>query len=612
MLDHTSSITFKFALDYGRTIKHKTFVALKLIFSFAAIFSLCTPCASLALQIKPSISIELGEDYELNNKLFFHTPDGRYISGMMLRKKNISTPCATILQFTIYARPHDRDLQTLKDIVDHGYVGVMAYSRGKYLSEDAIRPYETDGVDARTVIDWISKQPWSDGQVGMMGGSYNGFTQWAASKQPHPALKTIIPVVANRPGMGLPMENNVFINPNYQWAFYVGNNRLLDNKTNDDRQRFRNMQFNWWYSGRPYREIDQVDGTPNPWLQTWLQHPSYDRYWQDMAPYGKEFAQITIPVLTIDGYFNDSQVSSLDYLRQHLQHYPQAEHYLVIGPYGHFGAQRGGEVKVNELEIDPAALFDINALSFAWMDYVLKGKEKPAFLKDRVNYFPIGESQWRHAPSLPAMSDQTLRLYLTPDTKHKQHRLTPTLENQKNYLKQVVDFADRKNSNNDYYPYPIVRNHIDRSNGFIFVSDALNEDVLFNGSFSGELIASINKRDMDFGVTLYELTPEGEYFHLGYVINRASYLHDPSQRQLLKPNQVTRLPLTQTKLISKRLQKGSRIALYLNVNKNAFSQLNYGTGKDVSDESIADAKQKLVVTWLSGSYLDLPLKRISP
>ncbi len=443
-------------------------------------FFLVLPQTSQSKQAPPATVIELGEEYELNNKLFFHTPDGTYLSGMMLRKKGLNTPTPTILQFTIYARPHDRDLQTLKDIVDHGYIGVIAYSRGKYLSEDAIKPYETDGADARTVIDWISKQPWSDGQVGMMGGSYNGFTQWAASKQLHPALKTIIPVVANRPGMGLPMENNVFINPNYQWAFYVGNNRLLDNKTNDDRQRFRNMQFNWWYSGRPYREIDQVDGTPNPWLQTWLQHPSYDRYWQDMAPYGKEFAQIRIPVLTIDGYYNDSQVSSLDYVRQHLQHYPQAEHYLVIGPYGHFGAQRGGEASLNELKIDPVALFDIKALSFAWMDYVLKGKEKPTFLKDRVNYFPIGENQWRHAPSLSAMSDQTMRLYLTPDAKHGQHRLMSTVKNQRNYVKQIVDFADRKISNNDYYPYPIVRKNIDRSNGYIFVSDALAEDVLLN------------------------------------------------------------------------------------------------------------------------------------
>ena len=46
---------------------------------------------------------------------------------------------------------------------------------------DSPVPYEHDGDDARAVIDWISRQPWSDGRVGMYGGSYNGFTQWAAT-----------------------------------------------------------------------------------------------------------------------------------------------------------------------------------------------------------------------------------------------------------------------------------------------------------------------------------------------------------------------------------------------------------------------------------------------
>src|SRR5262245_21153996 len=96
-----------------------------------------------------------------------------------------------------------------------GYAGVVAYTRGKGRSPDTPTTYEYDGQDARTVIDWISKQLWSDGRVGMYSGSYNGCTQWAATKNLHPALKTIVPYVANNPGNGLPMENNVFLFVNY-------------------------------------------------------------------------------------------------------------------------------------------------------------------------------------------------------------------------------------------------------------------------------------------------------------------------------------------------------------------------------------------------------------
>ena len=126
----------------------------------------------------------------------------------------------------------------------------------------------------------------------------------------HPALKTIVPYVANRPGMGLPMENNIFVNPNYEWSFYVGNNKTLDTVAGEDRQRLRTMQNKWWKSGDAYKKLDSIDGTPNRLFQRWIKHPSFDEYWQKMAPYKKDFAQINTPVLAFDGYYNDSQNSS--------------------------------------------------------------------------------------------------------------------------------------------------------------------------------------------------------------------------------------------------------------------------------------------------------------
>lgn len=556
-----------------------------------------------------------GADYEVQDKVVLTTRDGATVSGMLVRRKDAAPTLPTVLQFTIYVRP-ERDLASLKEIADRGYVAMMAYSRGKYLSPAPIAPYEHDAKDAYDVIDWISRQPWSNGAVGMFGGSYNGFTQWAAAKTLHPALKTIVPYVANRPGMGLPMENNVFINPNYQWAFYVGNNKTLDSAVNDDRERFRKMQFAWWNSGAAYRTIDKIDGTPNPLLQRWMQHPSYDAYWQAMAPYKDEFAQIGIPVLSVDGYYNDSQVSGVNYLREHLRHVPNAEHYLIIGPYGHFGAQRGGEKLINGMEVPAAALIDTKAITYQWLDYILKGGPKPGVLKDKINYQVMGTEQWRSAPSLAAMSNETLKLYLSDVPlasagKPRMHLLSAVQPGKPAMLRQVVDFRDRKQFNNDYYPGSIVTDEIDTSNGYIFISEPFADEVLYNGAFGGEIVARINKRDFDLGVTVYELTPEGKYFHLSYIINRASYAKDPSRRMLLTPGGLERIPLGMTKLVSKRLSKGSRLVVYLNVNKNPFSQLNYGTGKDVSDETIADAKEKLKVEWSNRSYITVPILRLT-
>lgn len=94
----------------------------------------------------------------------------------------------------------------------HGYVGVMAYTRGKGRSAEVPVPHEHDGADAGAVIDWISKQPWSDGRVGMFGASYHGFTQSAAAKHSPPTLKAMMTSVAAVPGIDVPMEEDIFLN----------------------------------------------------------------------------------------------------------------------------------------------------------------------------------------------------------------------------------------------------------------------------------------------------------------------------------------------------------------------------------------------------------------
>jgi putative CocE/NonD family hydrolase len=543
--------------------------------------------------------------YDIQDDVLIKTRDGALISAIVVRKKGITTPQPVILQFTIYVR--NRDIKSLKEAADNGYVGVMAYSRGKRFSPDEIFPYEHDGKDAYDVIDWISKQTWCNGKIGMFGGSYNGLTQWASTKKLHPALKTIVPYVANRAGMGLPMENSIFINPNYEWTFYVTNNKTLDTVVGNDRKRFRTMQDKWWNSGVAYRKIDSIDGTPNKYLQKWLLHPGYDKYWQDMVPYKEEFAQINIPILSIDGYYNDSQISSLYYLREHVKYNKNAEHYLVIGPYGHFGAQKGGDPIINEYKVDPIAIFNTKKLTYEWFNYILKDGPKPAVLKDKINYEVMGANEWRHAPSLEKMSNSFLKLYLTNTKSKDKYLLSDKKPAKSGFLPQEVDFANREISNNDYYPDPIIRKELDTINGYFFISEPLDKPIVVNGAFEGEIKALINKKDMDLGVVLYEVMPNGEYFHLSYFLGRASYAKDITTRNLLVPNKIETIPFTNTRLVSKQLSKGSRLLVVINVNKNAFAQLNYGTGKDVSDETIKDAKEPLKIKWYNDSFVKIPI-----
>jgi uncharacterized protein len=92
-------------------------------------------------------------------------------------------------------------------------------------------------------------------------------------------------------------------------------------------------------------------------------------------------------------------------------------------------------------------------------------------------------------------------------------------------------------------------------------------------------------------------------------MGRASYAKDNTRRVLLQPGKKTILPFINTYMTSRKLGKGSRIVILLNINKSQHEQINYGTGKEVSDETIRDAATPLLVKWFGGSCIKIPVWR---
>jgi hypothetical protein len=548
--------------------------------------------------------------FVVDDAILIRTKEGVSLSATLVLPKSANAPLVTAMYFTIYSdRVRNRQIAAMA--AAHGYAGIVVNARGKLDSPDTIRPYETEATDTVAAIEWIVRQPWSDGRVGMYGGSYTGFAAWAATKHRPEALKTIVPYVAAIPGQGLPMENGVFLNANYAWAFYVTNNRTLDRAVNGDRSRWASLNEKWYRSGRAYRDIDAIDGTPNPWLQRWLEHPTYDGYWQAMVPYGGEFEEIDIPVLSITGYYDDGQISATHYLKEHYRHKPDAEHYLVIGPYDHFGAQQAFKPEsLRGYSVDPVAQIDTIELTFGWFDHVFRGSPKPPVLADRINHQVMGTNRWRHAPSVEAMSAARETFFLT-DSSAASGRMSLTADRPGavDGLSRRVDFSDRTTTSAGYYPYPIIEAAPDFSEGLVFESEPFEQPVEISGGFSGSFRVKANKKDFDFFAALHELRQDGSSFALSYYVGRASQTRDLARRDLLVPGKVVDLPFDRTRLVSRRLAAGSRIVLVVDILKNDFHQINYGTGGAVSDETIADAGTPLEVEWQAGSFIQVPVSR---
>jgi putative CocE/NonD family hydrolase len=144
--------------------------------------------------------------YLVSDSVLIHTPQGHTLSAVVVRSKDVSRALPAALEFYLYSNTQ-ASVREAKSAADHGYVGVVADVRGKRLSPDTLLPYENEQEDVYQVIDWIARQPWCNGKVGMYGGSYSGFAQWAGLKhRVHPALKTIVPYVAGIPGQGYPWK----------------------------------------------------------------------------------------------------------------------------------------------------------------------------------------------------------------------------------------------------------------------------------------------------------------------------------------------------------------------------------------------------------------------
>ncbi|HXP25665.1 MAG TPA: CocE/NonD family hydrolase, partial [Steroidobacteraceae bacterium] len=543
--------------------------------------------------------------YATDSGIVIERPGGVHISVTVIRPTGLNKPLPALLEFA--------QSETQGDAMDsaaRGYVGVVAHVSAKRKSAAGIDPFAFAGADAREVIDWIAKQTWSDGRVGMYGEAYSGYAPWAAAKRLPKALKAIATSVSVAPGVSFPMEGNIFQNAAYGWSLQMSDAARVDGPDSADAPEWRALNEKWYQSGRRYRDLGRLYGKHNPVFIRWLNHPSYDAYWQNLLPYREQFAHIDIPVLTMTGYYAASAPGDLYFFTQHHRYNPHANHTLLIGPYDESMMRAGAAANLRGYQVDPVALVDFRELRYQWFDHVFKDAAMPALLSDAVNYEVMGANEWRHAASLEAMADGSLRYYLDTAGSGANRRLSLHKQANDAFVPQNANLVDRRDAAWTP-PTDLVSKSLAPRFGTIFVSEPLPKASAFSGLFSGRLDFEVNKMDLDLNITLYELLANGDYVRLfspTYEM-RASYAEDRAHRHLLKAGERQKLAFKSERITSRQLQAGSRIAMVLSISKRPDREINYGTGGDVSEESIADGKIPIKIRWYSDSYIDIPIHK---
>lgn len=517
------------------------------------------------------------------------------------RREGVRLPA--IFEFTIHRDPRE----PVTGPAAHGYAGVLGWTRGSGSAPGRAIPFQFDGADARAVIKWIAAQPWNDGRVAMQGEGYSGFTAWAAAGDAPPELQAIATTDPMAPGIDMPMSGGIFHNASYRWAQRVAGSRG-DEADLDDDGTWWVLDETWYRSGQRYRDLDRLNKRPNRYFQRWLNHPSYDRFWQKMIPFREQFAGIRIPVLTLTGYYAAGQAGALYYFGEHLQHLPDADHRIVLSPYARLSGERASAF-LRRIPVDAVARLDADELRYQWFDHVLKGQARPAPLQDRVNFVTQGVNQWRHARDLDAMANERLRLHLDAQEVDGGHLLARHDEPPATFVAREIPLRDREEA--VFVPQSdLVARAVDAPHGLVYISAPLASAVDVAGVVSGRLDVMTNKFDVDFSVALYELQASGDYVKLfdPSIAFRASYARDRVQRRLLKPGRLEQIAFSAERVTSRRLAAGSRLVAVVAVNKRPDQQINYGAGNDVSEESVADARHPVRLRWYSSSYLDIPVR----
>jgi len=570
-------------------------------------------------------SLEAKEDarrYLTDDEVLIPVPWRPTLHVRVVRPRSAAGPLAALLELSI-----DPSRNFAKEYAAHGYVGVAAYmERGRAIP---FVPYQHDGEEARAIILWIAKQPWSDGRVAMVGEGYSGFTAWAAAAHPPAPLKAIATSAPTAPGIDRPMVGGIFQNSAYRWSLQVTNtNPALDAGLADDGA-WRAFNEKWYRSGRPYRDLGRLFGRPNPIFIRWLNHPSYDRFWQTMVPFREQFAHLDIPILTTTGYFDDSEPAALYLFSQHQHYDSHADHTLLIGPYDDSVIQHGSLTSpvLRDYAIDPVARLDLRELRYQWLDHALKGAALPSQLNGRINYEVMGANEWQHAPSFAALAAGSQRYYLdaagagaaasgaaapSPAGPGATHRLSRRKSPKLAAIVQTIRFKDRSDAG-WLPPSDLISKSLVTHNAVLYQSDPLPKATRMSGLITGRLDLVVNKMDMDVGIAMYELKSSGEYLRLFNPADelRLSYAADRVHRHLLKAGERQQLAFSSERMTSRQLEQGSRLVMVLRISKRPDREINYGTGGDVSDESMADAKVPLKVRWFNDSYIEVPVQPIA-
>ncbi len=388
-----SGIELQYALENGRTVGFKV---------PAQLFEVVTKGYEGVFVDPLSKFPELSQPvFEVINEARVKTPmrDGPILVSDLARPKG-DGKYPTILIRTPYGRV--AALSGYQFFAKRGYVVISQDVRGRGASGGGWDPLNTEVADGYDTLDWIKNQPWSDGNVGMIGGSYLGFVQWAAAVSGHPALKCIIPQVSPPDTMhNIPWDHGCFmLLANVWWSRIV-----MERQANmaAAAQGFGSLSA---FKALPLTKVDDTFFKKDiPFYNSWLKRPTLND-WKG-AFTNAQIGNVKIPVMHVSGFWDGDGVGTMmNYARLKAS---GGNQWLIFGPWEH-----GFNVKTKFADQDygPTSVLELDSTYLRFFDTHLKAKSASLEAQPRVKFFVSGSNKWVEAETWPPSSSTLVTSYL--------------------------------------------------------------------------------------------------------------------------------------------------------------------------------------------------------
>ena len=514
-------------------------------------------------------------------------------------------------------------LQAAYEAVSRGYVYVVQNERGRFFSEgewDILGTPITDGYDA---LEWMSKQKWSNGKVGLIGCSSTAEWQMAVASQNHPALAAM---VAQGFGAGVGRVGKFMEQGNWyrggaqqmlftSWLYGTQHDKMAPVlpkgiQQNDllRIQKFYDMAPEMpkvdWALGLKHLPVQDIiknaQGADGIYEKMIVRKPN-DPAWFNGGLYHDNMS-LEVPAYWFVSWYDVSSAPNIALFNQ-VRNAAKSKNvadnqYLVIAPVLHCSFKRATEnTIVGERSVGDARL-NYDELTWGWFDMLLKDQQNDfKATQPRVRYYTMGSNKWQQAESFPLPNTEIKDFFLSSAGKANTRNgdgallLTPP-------SKDIPDafMYDPMNPVGSYGGNVCCTGNAVQGGSFdqsqmelrndilVYTSEKLVEGVEITGFIESTLFVSSTGLDTDVTIKLIDVYPDGKAYNLDETIQRLRYRDGYDKEVFMEKNKVYKVDLTPM-VTSNYFAAGHKIRIEVSSSNFPRFDRNLNTGGNNYDEA---------------------------